>query len=83
MLKIICGDVPFINLKTLIINKNSGIINLNELKKTLDRDKLFWKDNPKTSFTLDVTHCDELDNEKRFKEFFDGMKLVFHGKREV
>ena len=58
-------------------------LDLNELKKTLDRDKLFWKDNPKTSFTLDVTHCDELDNEKRFKEFFDGMKLVFHGKREV
>ena len=31
-IKLLCGEVPFINLKVLKICKNSGIINLNKLK---------------------------------------------------
>ena len=37
-IKVICGDVPFTNLEVLRICKNSGIINLNELKNAKFKD---------------------------------------------
>ena len=42
-IKIICGDVPFINLRTLQINKNCEINNLNELKnaKFINLEQLY------------------------------------------
>ena len=58
-------------------------LDLDFLKKNIEHDMRFWNCNLKTSFMLDVTHCDELDREKEFKRMFPEYKLNFHGIREI
>lgn len=60
-------------------------MDLNELKDRINKDQLHVSNLPTNiSFTVDVTHCDELDRKKEFKKIFDGnFDLNFYGSKEV
>jgi adenylosuccinate synthase len=59
-------------------------LNLLDLKNRIDKDKSKWSNLSNVSFTIDVTHCDELDREKEFRKVFEKYtKLNFYDKKEV
>lgn len=61
-----------------------GKLDLSMLKNRIMWDKCHWKNSPDISYTIDVTHCDEMDRKKEFEIMFKkNFNLNFYGDKEV